>query len=146
MPEGWRAARQTLVIQEETIDRGVLPMLMKSLGECTSCPDSPQHAVQLLGQRQFDVVLTEINFLTVSGIELIDAVRKGTGPNAETPILIVTSDDCDETRRQAISAGADGYLIKPIARATLEDEITKAVIRRVALICGTQRGEGRRQE
>ncbi|TQV70266.1 response regulator [Denitrobaculum tricleocarpae] len=128
-----RSLQQNLVIQEETLDHGVLPMLLKSLGGDASCPDSPQHAVQLLQERQFDVVLTDLNFLNLSGIELIDAVRKGEGPNAQTPILVVTTDDCEETRKAALSAGADGYLIKPVLRTTLQQEIVNAVARREAL-------------
>ena len=134
-----RSLRQNLVIQEETLDRGVLPLLLKSLGGDTSCPDNPQQALHLLEERQFDVVLTDINFSMLNGIELIASVRRSKGPNAQTPILVVTTDDCAETRRSAISAGADGYLIKPIYRATLQQEVMNAVARRRILSARDQR-------
>lgn len=134
-----RSLRQNLVIQEETLDRGVLPLLLKSLGVDASCPDTPQQAAHLLAERRFDVVLTDINFSMLSGIELIDRVRRGKGPNAQTPIVVVTTDDSDETRRSAISVGADGYIIKPVYRGTLQQEIMNAVARRRLLCARGQR-------
>ncbi len=139
-----RTVRQNLVIQEETLDHRVLPMLLKSLGGSVSCPDNPQHAVQLLQERQFDVVLTDLNFSTLNGIELIEDIRKGEGPNAQTPIVVVTTDDSQQTRRTALSAGADGYLIKPIGRVSLQQEIINAVARRTTLISTARQSESLR--
>lgn len=139
-----RTVRQNLVIQEETLDHGVLPMLLKSLGGNVSCPDNPQQAVQLLQERQFDIVLTDLNFSTLSGIELIEDIRKGEGPNAQTPIVVVTTDDSQQTSRTALSAGADGYLIKPISRASLQQEIINAVARRMTLISAARQNESLR--
>jgi len=106
--------------------------------------DNPQQAVQLLQERQFDIVLTDLNFSTLNGIELIEDIRKGEGLNAQTPIVVVTTDDSQQTRRTALSAGADGYLIKPISRASLQQEIINAVAQRTTPISAARQNESLR--
>lgn len=130
----WRAAQQNLVIQSSPIDREVLTVVLRTFGIDTDCPKTASQALRLVLERRFDMILTETRWSSICAIDLIEDIRRGDGPNAHTPIIVVTTNDCLETRRRAILAGADGYLVKPVVRAVLKHELLSAIARRSALM------------
>lgn len=65
-----------------------------------------------------DVIVMDINMPECNGIELATMLRQ----EAETaciPIVFLTSDTDQGTRRNAMAAGADDYLLKPVQRHPL---------------------------
>ena len=67
-----------------------------------------QDAVELVKQRQPDVVLMDVHMPGMDGIKAVKELKKGT--NAR--ILMLTISDKDEDLLSALAAGADGYLLK----------------------------------
>jgi len=68
-------------------------------------------------------LLVDINLDKMNGIEL--ALNLG-GRGIKYPIIFMTGRDSDSVRRQALNAGAAGYLNKPFLARTLLEEIVKA--------------------
>ena len=66
---------------------------------------------RLAKQDGFDLVLLDWNFPDGTGIELCRRIRAS---NAEVPVLFLTGEAQDGEIKQAISAGAQGYLLKPV--------------------------------
>lgn len=53
----------------------------------------------------------------VSGVDLVRSIRAGVNPNI--PILMLTVRDRDEDAIQALEAGADDFIVKPVRSAIL---------------------------
>ncbi|MBF0197376.1 MAG: response regulator, partial [Planctomycetes bacterium] len=60
---------------------------------------------------EFDAVITDIQMPNMNGLELTRAIRKQER-FAYLPIVIVTSQEKDEEKREGIEAGANAYLLK----------------------------------
>ncbi len=58
----------------------------------------------------FDLIVLDLGLPIVSGIEVLQALRKR---NDTTPVLILTAMDSVENRILGLDSGADDYLIKP---------------------------------
>ena len=58
----------------------------------------------------FDLVVLDLNLPHISGIEVLQALRKR---NDTIPVLILTAMDSIENRILGLDSGADDYLVKP---------------------------------
>ncbi|RZU47675.1 PleD family two-component response regulator [Fluviicoccus keumensis] len=75
-----------------------------------------------------DVLVLDINMPECNGIEYAQLLRQDAN-TAHLPIVFMTADAADITRRKAMAAGADDYILKPIDRSAL----TRAVLARARL-------------
>lgn len=85
---------------------------LEVVGQADNCDDG----VAIAQQTQPDVVITDLGLPQGTGIQVIARVRKA-APNAR--MLVLTVHDSEEYIRAALSAGADGYVLKDSSRADL---------------------------
>ncbi len=78
--------------------------------------------LMFLESNKVDVVISDLQMPEMNGIELTTKIHE---QFPEVRVLILTIDDEPHKIRQAISAGASGYLLKDTDRAELEEAISK---------------------
>ena len=83
-------------------------------------------ALRLLPRQPFDLVLTDVNMPSLSGLELIRLIRARPEQRTLPVIAISTERDADDIRL-ARTAGADGYLAKPFEPETLDRLLTEVL-------------------
>ncbi|MBL8115472.1 MAG: response regulator [Acidobacteria bacterium] len=76
-------------------------------------------ALRQIPRGRFDVVLTDINMPTLSGLELIRMIR-ARPEQKNLPIVAISTERAPDDVRRAREAGADGYLGKPFEPETLD--------------------------
>ena len=81
-----------------------------------------QEVLDFLENNEADVVLSDLQMPEMNGIELTTKIHERF---PEVRVLILTIDDEPHKIRQAIAAGASGYLLKDTDRAELEEAIRK---------------------
>ena len=59
------------------------------------------------------VIVTDVNMPGMSGLDMVRALRADAGTRG-IAILMLTSDESAETEQQAMAAGADEYILKPV--------------------------------
>lgn len=72
------------------------------------------------------LVITDLNMGAMDGIELIRRVRKLPGLQF-TPILMLTTESQQDKRNEAKSAGATGWIVKPVDATALIKVIRQLV-------------------
>jgi two-component system, chemotaxis family, chemotaxis protein CheY len=76
-------------------------------------------ALRLLPRQEFDLVLTDVNMPSISGLELIRLIRSR--PEQKLlPVIAISTERQAEDIRLARTAGADGYLAKPFEVGTFD--------------------------
>ena len=60
------------------------------------------------------LIVTDVNMPGMGGLDMIRALRSDI-PTHDMAIFMLTSDDTAEGEREAREAGADDYLLKPVA-------------------------------
>lgn len=83
---------------------------------------SPAEALKLLQERDFDLVVTDIQMPGMSGIELLRKIRDNYG---DLPVVIMTGFPSVETAVSAVRLGAVDYVTKPFH----PDDLTETVRR-----------------
>ena len=76
-------------------------------------------ALRELPRAPFDLVLTDVNMPTLSGLELIRMIRARPEQRGLAVVAVSTERDADDLAR-ARKAGADGYLGKPFDAETFD--------------------------
>jgi response regulator of citrate/malate metabolism len=70
-------------------------------------------ALRVVRELQPDVVLLDVYMPDMTGLEVLQELRRSPGPEAEVDVLLVTAADDVESVRRALRGGVAGYLIKP---------------------------------
>ena len=83
-------------------------------------------AIDKLGQRSFDLIITDWNMPVMDGITLT-YLLKHSKDHQDIPILMVTTRSAQEDIVAAIKAGVNGYIVKPFSPDTLKSKIEQVL-------------------
>lgn len=79
-------------------------------------------ALALFRRVPYDVVITDWNMPHGSGIELLRAIRGGS-QRQDTPVLVLTGTVTNGCLREALEAGATGFIPKPFVAPALCEKV-----------------------
>jgi YesN/AraC family two-component response regulator len=82
-----------------------------------------KEALEILQDKQFDLVVTDIRMPFVDGIELLRAIKER---NIDTCIVFVSSYNDFEYARQGLILGAFDYVLKPTKEPQLHEVLSRA--------------------
>jgi CheY-like chemotaxis protein len=104
---------------------------VRSIRQASRASDARRH----LEAQTFDIVLCEQNFPqeSVTGQELLDDLRRGGMLPLATIFIMVTPEAAYSKVSEAAESMLDSYLLKPFTAARLQDRISHARKRKVAL-------------
>jgi DNA-binding NtrC family response regulator len=103
--------RQILVVDDEQETCDLLGMVLQREGYVVSTCTAASAALELVGARDFDLVLTDLSMPEMGGLELCERVL-GTRPNV--PVIVITGQGSLETAIGAMRVGAYDFLTKPV--------------------------------
>lgn len=112
-----------LVDDDQQVLESVAAFLTDYGFEVTALTDA-RAALELLGQQSFDVVLSDITMPGMTGLQLLERIRR---VDRETPVELMTGYAEVDTAVQAIQKGAFDFIIKPFRPAYLVHALGKAV-------------------
>lgn len=107
---------RVLLVEDDQIMRRLTESVLRDLGGIVSTAIDGRQALAMIGDAQFDLVLTDYFMPNMNGVQLISTLRQ---QNNTVPIIAVTAATIGEERDQLIAAGADAVMAKPISRVEL---------------------------
>lgn len=108
-------------------DRYVLEsvsLLLKECGYTIVAFDSPHEAIKRFAMESVDLVLTDINMPGMTGIELLEKIRR---LDKETPVILMTAYADLDIAVKAIQKGAFDFIIKPYNPTYLLHSVEKGL-------------------
>jgi len=148
-----------VVVDDHALFRAGLVGLLEDMPEFKVVGEAAdgRQAVEVVHRLKPDVVLMDVNMPIMSGVEAVETLRR----TEKCRIIMLTISKHDEDLFGAISAGADGYLLKNAepdelrraicqvaeGRSVLAPEVTQSVLKAVAGITNpmVDRGISRRE-
>jgi putative two-component system response regulator len=115
-----------LAIDDEDVVRMLVVEILESVGHEVVGAESAEHALDLLDQGEFDLIVSDVVMPGLSGLELLEAARRR---HASLPVVLVTGAGTYETLSQALTRGAAGLVTKPFAHAELQTAVSDALER-----------------
>jgi signal transduction histidine kinase/DNA-binding NarL/FixJ family response regulator len=116
------ARRSVLVADDDAVGRGLVADFLVGLGFDVCRVADGAEALEQLRAKPVDLLITDLVMPRVDGIELIRALR--VAPTARVPKIIAASASAsDYTSLEALDAGCDAFLPKPLHLADLLERI-----------------------
>ena len=116
---------RVLLVEDNAINRIVAVMLLQRMGCVVTDCENGQLAVDQVQTDTFDLILMDINMPVMDGLSATRAIRALPGEPGHTPIVVLSADVMNESQAQAFSAGAQGFLAKPVQFADLRACVLK---------------------
>jgi CheY-like chemotaxis protein/anti-sigma regulatory factor (Ser/Thr protein kinase) len=112
------AVKSILVAEDDPTTRYLLSSVLKAAGFSVDAAADGSAALEMLREKSFDLVLTDIWMPRLNGLELMARLKQ----EAIRPkVVVMTSDDTPETMLRAVREQAYQYLTKPVeAKAVVE--------------------------
>ena len=120
-PEG----RRVLVAEDHPVNRQFLALLLERMGLQPTFAENGLQALDLAARHDFDWVLMDIHMPEMDGLACARAIRQLPGARGRVPIIAVTADVMNEAGEQALAAGMDAFLSKPLQRLALEQTLNR---------------------
>ncbi len=112
--------RAILLVDSSGAFLGVMELLVRRLGYSARTARNAADCLRGLAAERADIVMTEVRLPDGSGTELCRTIR-GNPATADTPVVMVTTDNSAATRSLAASSGCSGYITKPVTVRSVFD-------------------------
>ncbi|MGQ0544109.1 MAG: ATP-binding protein [Betaproteobacteria bacterium] len=112
-----------LVADDNPTNREVISKILERGGHTVALVGDGDRALDLVETDHFDAVILDRNMPTLGGIEALRALRLMYQGRPRIPAIILSADVTTEVKREALEAGADAFLGKPIEALRLLDEV-----------------------
>jgi CheY-like chemotaxis protein len=109
-----------LVVDDDEVVVQFFRICLARLGYEVSTAADGMAALDLCRRRSFDVVLCDVRMPRLNGISFIRNVRR-MAPGAANRIIIISAMDDRTVRADALAAGAEAFLLKPVSAAALAE-------------------------
>ncbi|KQQ88996.1 bifunctional diguanylate cyclase/phosphodiesterase [Massilia sp. Leaf139] len=103
-----------LVADDDPVMRLLMLEMLQQVGLDGIEAEDGRLALQLARERRPDLILMDVEMPHLDGFAACRAIRRGDGPGASVPIVMVTGGDDIEAVTSAYEAGATDFVSKPI--------------------------------
>ena len=120
---------KVLVVDDETLIAEMVTTWLSEDGyECAAAPDAA-HALGLLSEGDFHMVLLDINMPGKSGMNLLPEIKR---QYPDTSVIMMTGVVDTNIAVRAMKQGASDYVIKPFKLVDLTERVSQELERRSA--------------
>ncbi len=124
-PDSARApAPRVLVVEDDENLCRLISRVLEAYGYEVASLTDPQRVLAHLSRHRVDLVLTDLVMPKLQGTDLIRQIRAGM---PDLPVVVISGSGDDDSLDDAMAAGADDYVTKPIKGTDL-DERLKAIL------------------
>lgn len=108
---------RTAILEDDVNQAQVLARWLTEAGHDCHAFESGKALIRDLGRETYDLLLLDWNIPDMNGPEVLAWVR--TSLRSTVPVIFVTAQHSENAIVEALSSGADDYLVKPVRRREL---------------------------
>jgi CheY-like chemotaxis protein len=114
---------RVLAVEDNELNRMVLQVILKKCEVVVSIAHNGQEAIDLIQEKEFDIVLMDVQMPIVDGLEATKYIREEL--KFTTPIIGLSANAMREEVEICKQAGMNDYLVKPYSERTLVEVMKK---------------------
>lgn len=122
-------AIRALIVDDSSVMRKIVERALRQAGlelGVVHEAGSGTEGLEVLRSRQVDLILSDINMPAMDGLEFLRQMRaQNLAPGV--PVVMITTESSEEHVKQAIQAGAEGYIRKPFTAEQVKERVLPLV-------------------
>ncbi len=114
-----------LIVDDSSTMRRIIGNVVMQLGFSKEDFDEAEDGIKawkLLGESQYDIILTDWNMPNMNGLDLVKKIRSE-GNHMKTPIIMITTEGGKGEVITALKAGVNNYIVKPFNAEILKEKL-----------------------
>lgn len=115
-------SRSILVVDDDAAILRMYAMALGTLGEVVSA-QSGAEALVCLEERRFDAMILDLFMPGIGGLDVLDRINEPKALNYNTPVFVVTADQSERSRVEAMKRRAIFQLTKPVPIRLLVEQV-----------------------
>jgi two-component system sensor histidine kinase RpfC len=123
--DGTAAKLHVVVADDNPTNREVIGKILERSGHVVTLVNDGEQAIDAIDREPPDLVILDRNMPGMGGVEALQALRLMMRGQERLPVIMLSADVTPEAKREALEAGADAFLSKPIEALRLVDEIQR---------------------
>jgi len=120
---------RTLIVDDSSVMRKIVERSLRQAGLDPLVvyeAGSGLEGLEVLKVKQVDLILSDINMPSMDGLEFLRQIRaQNLAPGV--PVVMITTESSEEHVKQAIMAGAQGYIRKPFTAEQVKERVLPLV-------------------
>jgi two-component system chemotaxis response regulator CheY len=111
--------KRVLVVDDSSLVRLYYRSALENAGFAVEQAINGIEAMEKVLSEPFDLVLVDVNMPRMDGFTFLRSLRSRAGDVATIPVLMISTESGGQDVAEARAAGANFYLVKPVAEAEL---------------------------
>jgi two-component system chemotaxis response regulator CheY len=120
---------RTLIVDDSSVMRKIVERSLRQAGLDPLVvfeAGSGTEGLEVLKTSKVDLILSDINMPSMDGLEFLRQIRlQNLAPGI--PVVMITTESSEEHVKQAITAGAQGYIRKPFTAEQVKERVLPLV-------------------
>jgi two-component system, sensor histidine kinase RpfC len=116
---------RVLVADDNATNREVVGKILERSGHMATLVSDGEQTLDAVERDAHDIVILDRNMPGMGGLEALQALRLMMRGRERLPVIMLSADVTTEAKREALEAGADCFLAKPVEALRLLDEIQR---------------------
>ncbi len=113
------AKAKVLVVDDSLAGAALLPVALENAGFEVEQAINGIEAMEKVLSQSFDLVIVDVNMPRMDGFTFLRSLRSSAADVATLPALMISTESGEQDIAEARAAGANFYLVKPVAEAEL---------------------------
>jgi two-component system chemotaxis response regulator CheY len=116
---------RTLIVDDSSVMRKIVERALRQAGLDTLVvheAGSGAEGLEVLKNQPVDIILSDINMPVMDGLEFLRQL-KVQNLAVGVPVIMITTESSEEHVKQAIQAGAVGYIRKPFTAEQVKERV-----------------------
>jgi signal transduction histidine kinase/DNA-binding response OmpR family regulator len=125
-----RSRAHLLIAEDNAMNQKVVAKMLESLGYRVDVAANGLEALQALSRASYAAILLDCHMPEMDGHEATREIRRREqGTSRHTLIIALTASAMKSDREEALGAGMDDYITKPVKREVLEEALERWIAR-----------------
>jgi two-component system chemotaxis response regulator CheY len=116
---------QTLIVDDSSVMRKIVERALRQAGLDSMHvyeAGNGMEGLEVLRSSSIDLILSDINMPSMDGLEFLRQIKEqNLAPGV--PVVMITTESSEEHVKQAIAAGARGYIRKPFTAEQVKERV-----------------------
>ena len=117
-----------LLVEDHSVSRFVISEALKAVGWQVDAVETVEQGKRRAGEIEYQAILSDLHLGDQTGLDFVKHLRARHGLNQWIPVLAVSADVSEQRISQAINAGFNGFIEKPIRPRQLVAKLVDVIV------------------